>query len=106
LCCLPAVFRLASSAAPHEPAADSRTLADLAVIHLGIIAFVATSFFVFPLGTGRVGYLSMLLLIPLLPTVRRNTATGLLILSLLLLYLAYLAIKTYLDGGYAIYFSA
>lgn len=106
LCCLPAVIRLTSSAAPDETAGESRALADLAVIHVGIIAFVATSFFVFPLGTGRVGYLSMLLLIPLLPTVRRrNSATGLLIFSLLMLYLAYLAIKTYLDRGYEIYFS-
>ena len=107
LCCLPAVFRLAGPAAPEEPAADSRALSDLAVIHIGVIAFVATSFFVFPLGTGRVGYLSMLLLIPLLPTVRRrDTVTGMLIFILLLLYLVYLAIKTYLDGGYDVYFSS
>lgn len=106
LCCLPGVFRLAGPAAPDETAAESRTLGDLAVIHVGVIAFVATSFFVFPLGTGRVGYLSMLLLIPLLPTVRRrDSVIGMLIFVLLLLYLVYLAIKTYMDGGYDIYFS-
>ena len=107
LCCLPAVFRLASPAPSGEPAAESRTLADLALIHVGVIAFVATSFFVFPLGTGRVGYLSMLLLIPLLPTIRRrDNVLGMLIFSLLGLYLSYLAVKTYLDGGYDIYFRA
>jgi uncharacterized membrane protein len=84
--------------------ATSRSLANLAVIHVGVIAFVATSFFVFPLGTGRVGYLSILLLIPILPTVRRrDNWIGMLNFFLLVLYLIYLAVKAYLDGAYDIH---
>ena len=91
-------------ARPGEPAPLNRTLANLAVIHVGVIAFVATSFFIFPLGAGRVGYLSMLLLIPILPTLRRrDNWVGMLIFCLLVLYLTYLAVKAYLDGAYDIY---
>ncbi len=104
LCSLPSVFRLLSIASPGEPAPLNRTLANLAVIHVGVIAFVATSFFIFPLGAGRVGYLSMLLLIPILPTLRRrDNWVGMLIFCLLVLYLTYLAVKAYLDGAYDIY---
>jgi hypothetical protein len=104
LCSLPSVLRLLSVTSSGEPVPLNRTLANLAVIHVGVIAFVATSFFIFPLGTGRVGYLSMLLLMPILPTVRRRDDwVGMLIFWLLVLYLVYLAVKAYLDGAYDIY---
>jgi hypothetical protein len=103
---LPSVFRLASGAAPGEPAAQSRTLTDLAVIHVAIITFVVTSYFIFPLGAGRVGFLTMYLLIPILPTTRqRASVTGMVIFSLLTVFLIYLAIKAYLEGWFDILFS-
>ena len=106
LCCLPSVFRLVSAAAPGESAAESRTLAKLAVMHVGVIAFVVSSFFVFPLGAGRVGFFTLYLLIPILPTMRRrDSVTGMVIFYLLGLYLIYLAIKAYLDGGFDVLFS-
>ena len=106
LCCLPALHQLLTAQAPDETPAANRTLANLAVVHAGVIAFTAVSFFVFPLGAGRVGYLTMLLLIPILPTMRwRDRFVGMLIFGLLLLYLVYLTVKTYLEGTYDIYFT-
>jgi len=105
LCSLPSLYRLLTTEAPHEPAAASRMLANLAVMHVGITAFAVVSFFVFPLGAGRIGYLIMLLLIPILPTMRwRDSVTGAVLFGLLLLYLVYLAVKTYLEGTYDIFF--
>ena len=106
LCSLPSIFRLLTPASSGETAVQSRTLATLALMHVGIIAFVATSFFVFPLGAGRVGYFATLLLIPILPTMRRrDSVIGMLLFAVLMLYFVYLAIKAYLDGGYDIYIS-
>jgi hypothetical protein len=106
LCSLPSLHRLLTTVAPQEPAALGHTLANLAVIHVGVIAFTAISFFIFPLGAGRVGYLTMLLLIPILPTMRRrDSIVGTMIFGLLLLYLAYLTVKTYLEGTYDIFFA-
>jgi hypothetical protein len=74
-------------------------------MHVGVTAFAVTCYFVFPLGAGRAGYLIMLLLIPVLPAVRRrDSLTGALLFWLLLLYLVYLTVKTYLEGTYDIYF--
>ena len=106
LCGLPSLQRLLTAPAPEESAAQGRILANLAVIHVGVIAFTAASFFVFPLGAGRVGYLTMLLLIPILPAMSpRRSATRALLFSLLLLYLVYVAVKAYLEGTYDIYFA-
>jgi len=107
LCGLPSLQRLLAAPAAQESATQDRTLANLAVIHVGVIAFTAASFFIFPLGAGRIGYLTMLLLIPILPTMRpRHSVTRAMLFSLLLLYLVYLAVKTYLEGTYDIYFAA
>ena len=106
LCGLPSLQRLLAAPVPEESAVQDRTLANLAVMHVGVIAFTAASFFVFPLGAGRVGYLTMLLLIPILPTMSpRRSATRALLFSLLLLYLVYVAVKAYLEGTYDIYFA-
>jgi len=105
LSCLPSVHRLMSSARPGESPEASRTLYHLALMHVGVTAFAVTCYFVFPLGAGRAGYLIMLLLIPVLPAVRRrDSLTGALLFWLLLLYLVYLTVKTYLEGTYDIYF--
>lgn len=107
LCSLPALHRLlvrgGTSTVPPAPAVLDRTLTNLAVTHLGVIAFTVFSFFIFPLGAGRIGYLIMLLLIPILPTMRRrDSASGTMLYSLLAVYLVYLTIKTYLEGTYDI----
>jgi EpsG-like putative glucosyltransferase len=103
LCSLPSLHRLLIGPARDEAPAASRTLATLAVIHVAVIAFTAVSFFVFPLGAGRIGYLTMLLLIPILPTMRRHdSVTGAMVFGLLLVYLVYLTVKTYLEGTYDI----
>jgi len=105
LCSLPSLHRLLAEGPPEEPAAASRMLANLAVIHVGVTAFAVVSFFIFPLGAGRIGYLIMLLLIPILPAMRgRDSVVGTMIFGLLLLYLVYLTVKTYLEGTYDIFF--
>lgn len=106
LCSLPSLYRLLTLPAPDEKPALSRCLASIALVHVGVVAFVATSFFVFPLGAGRVGYLIMLLLIPILPTMQRQgrlIETG--VYSIMLIYLVYLATKTALEGTYDVYFA-
>jgi hypothetical protein len=104
---LPSLHRLLFGPAPEQSPATSRTLASLAVIHIAVNTFTAVSFFVFPLGAGRVGYLTMLLLIPILPTVRRrDSLTGAMVFGLILLYLVYLTVKTYLEGTYDILLSS
>jgi hypothetical protein len=104
LCALPSLHRLLTEPAPDETSAANRTLTNLAVIHTGVIAFTATSFFVFPLGAGRIGYLIMLLLIPILPTMhRRSSVSGAIIFAALAVYLVYVALKTGLEGTYDIY---
>ncbi len=110
LCSLPSLHRLLMGQGVSEarltPAALDLTLGNLAVLHLGVIAFVVFSYFMFPLGAGRVGYLVMLMLIPLLPTMhRRDSISGTLVYALLLVYLVYLTIKTYLEGTYNIFFA-
>jgi hypothetical protein len=109
LCSLPSLHRLvtpvAMPKAPPLPAGLDRTLNNLAIIHVGVIAFTVFSFFIFPLGAGRIGYLTMLLLIPILPTMRRrDSIPATMIYSLLLVYLVYLTIKAYLEGTYDILF--
>ena len=110
LCSLPSLHTLLHTevmpkSAP-APTASDRTLVNLAVMHVGVIAFIVFSYFMFPLGAGRIGYLVMLLLIPILPAMRRrNSVMGTMLYSLLLVYLVYLTIKTYLEGGYDILFA-
>jgi hypothetical protein len=105
LCSLPSLHRLLIGPAPEEAPAASRMLANLAVMHVAVIAFTVVSFFVFPLGAGRVGWFTMLLLIPILPSMRRHDSmTGTVLFGLMLLYLVYLTVKTYLEGTYDIFF--
>lgn len=105
LCSLPSLHRLLAGGPPDEPLAASRMLANLAAVHVGVTAFAVLSFFIFPLGAGRIGYLIMLLLVPILPTMRRrDSVAGTMIFGLLVLYLVYLSVKTYLEGTYQIFF--
>lgn len=104
LCSLPSLHRLVAEPIADESPQLRMVLDNLAVVHVGVIAFVSASFFIFPLGAGRIGYLVMLLLIPILPSMRPRTsvsAAG--IYSLLCLYLIYLTVKTGLEGTYGIY---
>ena len=74
-------------AAPQATNLDP-TLTNLAVVHVGVIAFTVFSFFIFPLGAGRIGYLTMLLLVPIIPTIRRrHSVSGAMLYGLLLVYL-------------------
>lgn len=45
-------------------------LDQIAIAHVGVTAFVVVSFFVFPLGTSRVGYFTQLFALPLVASIR------------------------------------
>jgi hypothetical protein len=103
LCVLPSLHRLLTEESPDEAPVVARSLGSIATMHVGVTAFVVASFFVFPFGAGRVGYLTMLLLIPILPSMRRrDSVSGAVIFSVLVVYLLYLAVKTLLEGTYDI----
>ncbi|MBS0579581.1 MAG: EpsG family protein [Proteobacteria bacterium] len=106
LCSLPSLQRLLAPPNSSEPTLLGQSLASIAVMHIGVVAFVAGSFFMFPLGAGRVGYLVMLLLIPIVPTIQRRDSTlGVSLFALMVLYLIYLAVKTAIEGTYDVYFA-
>jgi hypothetical protein len=106
LCSLPSLHRLLTPDPAEESAALSKVLANVALVHVGVIAFVVCSYFVFPLGAGRVGYLIMLLLIPIVPTMRpRSSPVAAGLFAAMVLYLVYLTTKTALEGTYDVYFA-
>jgi len=106
LCILPSLFWMLTKSAPERADPNTATLSWLALIHIGSTAFTLFSFFIFPLGAGRVGYLSQLMLIPILPALRPRREGGLALglFSLLLLYVVYLAGKSYGEGIYDLFF--
>jgi hypothetical protein len=106
LCILPSIYWLMTR--EREEEGDyARMISILALVHIGATAFTLFSFFLFPLGAGRIGYLTQLLLIPILPAVFRRHAQTLAfgIVGVVSLYLIYLVAKSYFDGTYQVYFS-
>jgi hypothetical protein len=97
VCALPAIERLlfarASSLDSSSPMLDA-----LAVSHIGITAFVCTAFFVFPIGTGRIGYMTLLLLVPLLGAVRLHRPTELAAALVASISVTYLIARAWTDG--------
>ncbi|MEI2742967.1 MAG: EpsG family protein [Candidatus Competibacter sp.] len=73
---------------------------ELSSIHIGCIFFIIMSWFLFPIGTSRNGYFALLFLIPILPEFRKKGYFTWYFLLLILVYLAYIIMKTYTDGGY------
>lgn len=105
ICIVPSLYWLISAKPAEVTDRDDGVMSALAIGHVGTTAFTIFSFFLFPLGTSRVGYLTQLLLIPILPAVwrRRDGAVPLAILALVGLYVIYLSGKSYLEGAYAIF---
>jgi len=66
-------------------------LANLAVNARRITAFAVVSFFVFPLGAGRIGYSSCCCSFPFCHDALAGQRDGAVLFGLLLLYLVYLA---------------
>lgn len=101
---LPSLHLLFGEVTGQREDSRSEALSALALMHLGATAFALCSFFVFPLGAGRVGYLMQLMLIAVLPAVysQRRSIAGWGILSLLTLYLGYLIAKAFLQGTYSV----
>jgi hypothetical protein len=97
VCALPSVERVLFAPAT---ALDSggRMLDAIAVTHVGITAFVCSAFFVFPIGTGRIGYMSLLLLIPMLGATRLSRPTELAAVLVASISVAYLIARAWTDG--------
>lgn len=104
LCILPSLYWLVTTTQQENEDPAAWTLSNLAISHVAATSFTIFSFFMFPIGAGRVGYLTQLLLIPILPALlaRRRDNVAFAICALLCLYLIYLLGKSYSDGVYAI----
>lgn len=105
LAILPSVFWVFRDRRADADARAATSISQLALVHIGVTAFTLFSFFLFPLGAGRAGYITQLLLIPILPAVAmRRGVVPRTIVSLLLVFLLYLVGKSYFEGTYAHYF--
>ncbi|HEY0687132.1 MAG TPA: EpsG family protein [Steroidobacter sp.] len=104
LCILPSLYWLVTTTRQENEDPQAWTLSNLALVHVAATCFTIFSFFMFPIGAGRIGYLTQLLLIPILPALlkRRHSNVTFAISALLFLYLIYLTGKSYSDGVYAI----
>jgi hypothetical protein len=101
----PSAYWIFRDRRPDEDQRGAALVSQLALMHIGATAFTLFSFFLFPLGASRVGYLTQLLLIPILPAVAgRRGVVPKAIVGLLLVYLLYLVGKSYFEGTYALYF--
>lgn len=74
---------------------------ELAAIHVGCTVFLALSFFLFPIGTSRVGYFISLFSIAIIPALRVKTRIELGWLLLILIAIIYFITKAFIyQGGY------
>lgn len=105
ICLLPSVYWLLTADLSQEDA-DERVLSACALMHIGTTVFTIFSFFIFPLGAGRVGYLNFLMLIPMLPALltRRAGMVPSGVFACVLLSLLYFVGKAYTEGTYDVYF--
>lgn len=99
---IPSVYWLATVAG--EESEQENVISNLAVVHIGCTTFTLFSFFLFPIGTGRIGYMSQLLLIPILPalTLRASRRVNLGIVGVMLVYVIYLVARAYGAGAYEV----
>lgn len=104
---LPSVYWLVTVTPAEQLDPGRRAISIMAVIHAGISAFVIFSFFIFPLGAGRIGYMTMLSLIAVFPSLRLRASNAVLIgvAGAVGLYLLYLVGKAYADGTFSILLS-
>jgi hypothetical protein len=72
----------------------------IAIAQVGATFFVIFSVFLFPLGAGRAGYLTLLFLIPLLGWIDLRRPEAAFPVGLACSYLLYMIAKTYMEGTY------
>ncbi|MGU7783016.1 EpsG family protein [Burkholderia sp. PU8-34] len=73
----------------------------LAVMHLGLISFLVTAFFVFPFAMSRIGYYAPVMVAFLLPEVRVKHQIGLWLASLVMMMVMYDVVKNFFSGVYS-----
>jgi hypothetical protein len=84
-----------------EDARRDEVTRQLATMHIGLLAFLIVSFFVYPFAMGRIGYYSTLLVPFLLPDVRLTKRMTAWLVAVVILVMIYSVFKTYGDGGYS-----
>lgn len=102
---VPSVYWLMTSPRSGAESERESVISALAVVHAGCTVFTIFAFFLFPIGTGRIGYVSQLFLIPILPalSLRPNRAVNLGIFSFMLVYVVYLIGSGYSTGAYGVF---
>jgi hypothetical protein len=83
-----------------EDTARELIIQKIAIMHIGLIMFLITSFFVYPFGTQRIIYYGPLLLAFMLPEVRLKNSLVLWMVGLILALIMYDVIKNYQLGTY------
>jgi hypothetical protein len=78
-----------------------RVIHQIAIMHIGLIAFLIVSFFVYPFGTQRIVYYGPLLLAFLIPEIRIKNSMVLWTVGFILAIVGYDVIKNYLLGTYS-----
>lgn len=102
---VPSIYWLMTSPRIGEEGESESVISVLAVVHFGCTVFTIFSFFLFPIGTGRIGYMTQLLLIPILSSLksRPNRAFNFGIMSFMLVYVVYLIGSGYSTGAYRVF---
>ena len=78
-----------------------RVIHQIAIMHIGLIAFLIVSFFVYPFGTQRIVYYGPLLLAFLIPEIRIKNSMVLWTVGFILAIVGYDVIKNYSLGTYS-----
>ena len=102
ICIVPSIYWLIRECPKSSALPLDRSLSSLVIVHVGVTAFTVFSTFMFPLGAGRVGYLTLLLLIPIVASIRPRRIEAFLVLTLIGAFLVYQTAKSYSEGAYAV----
>ena len=102
LCVLPSLERCIFRPTTAHDGTYALVIDQLAALHVGLVAFTALSFFIFPVGTSRIGYMITLLLIPILGSVSADRSSAVLAAVAAWLTVGYLVAKFAVDGQFKI----
>jgi len=98
---LPSIWWLAEKPRADEDPQQRMAIDACALAHIGTSVFVIVCFFVFPLGTSRIGYFTQLLAIPALCSVRLTGPSFTFAIAPAYLALVYWTIKAVVTGEFA-----
>jgi hypothetical protein len=100
ICAAPSVALLCGNKSERQRCGAE--ILSIATMHIGVTVFLVSSVLVFPLGASRVGYFSELLLIPVLPVLKRDRGYQAAAFWGTALFLGYSALRAAAEGAYAV----